>query len=100
MYRQENASFRDMARPLTEVRDARVLIDSLNGLAGRFPGQAPAGAFNTVRRVLKARREEVRRRVLGAEDVFAEVKADLSRARRRVKDWPVGRGWSALRRGL
>src|SRR4051794_28254839 len=32
-YRQENACFRDAARPLSEVRDAKVLVSTLDKLA-------------------------------------------------------------------
>src|SRR5919108_3500582 len=35
-YRQENTCFRDAARPLTEVRDARILIETLDKLADHF----------------------------------------------------------------
>jgi CHAD domain-containing protein len=34
-YRRENDTLRDAARPLSEVRDAEVLIDTLDGLARR-----------------------------------------------------------------
>src|SRR4051812_12540678 len=35
-YRGENVCFRDAARPLTELRDAKVLVDTLGGLKDRF----------------------------------------------------------------
>jgi hypothetical protein len=38
VYRRENATFRDTGRPLTEVRDAKVLVDTLDRLARRGRG--------------------------------------------------------------
>ena len=35
-YRAENSCFRDAGRPLTEVRDAKILIETLDGLVERF----------------------------------------------------------------
>src|SRR5690348_11632242 len=37
-YQRENAAFRDTARPLSEVRDARALGEALDKLAEHFPG--------------------------------------------------------------
>ena len=37
VYQRENAALRDAARPLSEVRDAKILIDALDELARRQP---------------------------------------------------------------
>jgi CHAD domain-containing protein len=99
-YREENVCFRDAARPLTEVRDARVLVDALDGLAEHFGEEVPAQALGPVREMLVGNQEAVRRHVLEEEDAVAAVTAALSPARGRVKAWAVGDGWSALRAGL
>src|SRR5262249_21269392 len=36
VFRAENACFRDAARPLTEVRDAKILVETLDGLTEHF----------------------------------------------------------------
>ncbi len=101
VYRLENTCFRDAGRPLTEVRDARVLLDTLDQLTEHFAGQVTAGALAKGRKTLKANRRGVRRRVLQEEDALARVTASLTAARARVPDWRIThRGWSALRRGL
>ncbi len=101
VYRLKNTCFRDAGRPLTEVRDARVLLDTLDQLTQHFTGQVSAGALTAGRKTLKANRREVRRRVLQEEDALARVTAALTAARARVPDWRIThRGWSALRRGL
>jgi CHAD domain-containing protein len=40
-YRGENACYRDSARPLTEVRDARILIETLDKTAEHFEDYIP-----------------------------------------------------------
>jgi inorganic pyrophosphatase len=35
-YREENTCFRDVGRPLTEVRDAKILVETLDGIAEHF----------------------------------------------------------------
>lgn len=100
-YRRENTCFRDAGRPLTEVRDARVLLDALDQLSDHFAGQIAAGAFDTVRRALKANRRAVRRRVLEEDKALRGVTKVVAEARARVPDWRIRRkSWSALRLGL
>jgi CHAD domain-containing protein len=98
VYRRENATFRDAARPLSEVRDARVLVEALDALAERC---GDGKSFGPVRKALQARQRATRRRVLQQEQAPAQVAETAEEARRRVKDWDIGRkGWAALARGL
>lgn len=99
-YRRENTWAREAARPLTEVRDARVLLETLRRLADHFRGELDRRALGRVRRALERYREEVRRRVLEEGDLLAETAA-LEGMGERLKRWPVGRrGWSILGAGL
>src|SRR4051812_15935056 len=50
IYRLENDCFRDAARPLTEVRDAKVQIDTLDKLAKHFPKQIDQATVAEVRK--------------------------------------------------
>ena len=43
VYKRENAAIRDAARPLSDVRDSRVLLDTLDGIVHRY--NAPACAL-------------------------------------------------------
>jgi CHAD domain-containing protein len=100
-YQRENAALRDAARPLTEVRDAKVLVDALDQLAEYFAGQVDLKTLRKVRRPLRDHQREVRRRLLGEGDALGPVKESLAAARQRVKRWPVGRrGWSVLGAGI
>src|SRR5205814_6211686 len=53
-YGRENACVRDAARPLTEVRDAGVLVDTLDKLADRFRDEIDREAVAELRRTLLA----------------------------------------------
>jgi CHAD domain-containing protein len=99
-YRRENTCFRDTARPLSEVRDARVLVETLDELRRRFP-EAPKAELRRARGALLRRQEETARRVLDEEGTLAAVADAARQARKRVKDWAPGAGdWSVLKGGL
>jgi CHAD domain-containing protein len=98
VYQRENTCFRDAARPLSEVRDARVLVDALDGLAEH---SGDGKSFGPVRKALQARQRATRRRVLQEEQAPAKIAEAAEEARQRVKDWDIGRkGWAALGAGL
>jgi CHAD domain-containing protein len=114
-YRRENLCFRDAGRPLTEVRDAKILIETLDALAEHFqehpaepPGartglqRCPAGrSFADIRKALQANLRAVRKRVLDEENAFAVVGEAVRQARERVKDWAdVPNKWPAVGEGL
>ncbi len=98
VYKRENARFRDAARPLSEVRDARVLVEALDALAEQ---SGDGKSFGPVRKALQARQRVIRRRVLKDEQAPARIAEAVEEARQRVKDWDIGhKGWAALARGL
>jgi CHAD domain-containing protein len=101
VYREENRYFRDAARPLTAIRDATVLIETLDKLVDHFVEQISATAFGQVREALLADKRSVYKRVLGDEDAIAKVTAAAKSARSRIRDWPIAHeGWLALEPGL
>jgi hypothetical protein len=53
VYRQENAALRDAARPLSEVRDAKVVLDTLEMLVERYGRSARALKLGGLRRALR-----------------------------------------------
>jgi CHAD domain-containing protein len=100
-YAYENTALRDVARPLTAVRDAKVLMDTLDMLVEH--GDAPVAALDLdrVRRALREEYSEVRQHVLQEGNTLALLQASLRAARARAKRWPLGRrGWSVLGAGL
>jgi CHAD domain-containing protein len=101
VYREENWCFRDAARPLTQVRDAEVLVETMDKLAPQFAKAIEPGALAKIHEALVANQQEVIRRVLDEDRAFAAVEEVATRALARLPDWRIERdGWAALESGL
>lgn len=85
-YRRENAALRDAARELSELRDARVLLDTVDALAEHFAGQRPAAAFDSLRVAIEAQPTAARS---DPDDAVDDGRARLSAVVRRVEDWDL-----------
>lgn len=100
-YRRENRRFRDAARPLTEVRDAKALVEALDKLSEHSAHEAKSKFFPAVRKSLQADRRAIRRRVVKDERAIPAVVSDVKAGRDRLRDWSVPhKGWSGLSSGL
>ena len=100
-YTYENTALRDVARPLTAVRDARTFMDTLDTLVEHSGVQTHALNLDRVRLALRNEYCEVRQRVLDEGNTLELLEASLRAARARAKRWPIGRrGWSVLGAGL
>jgi CHAD domain-containing protein len=100
LYHRENGRIRAAARPLTEIRDAKVLVETLDNLLEQHGADLDKAALDGVRRLLLTNQDEVRRKILES-DTLRPVRRSLEAARAGVNDWHVGRhGWSVLGRGL
>jgi CHAD domain-containing protein len=99
-YKRENGALRDAARPLSQVRDSAVLLDTLDRLVQRFGAPARAVPADALRRALRRERTEMRRSVLQATTLGAQREA-LRHLHDRVGRWPVGEhGWSIVGAGF
>ena len=100
-YRRENTCFRDAARPVTEVRDARILIETLDKLLEHFQAHVANRSFADIRKALQNELRAVRKRVLDEHNAFVVVAETVSQARERVKRWTdVPDKWSSVGTGL
>ena len=93
-YRRENAALRDAARPLSEIRDARILVAALDRLA-RGDRQLERDAHR-LRSVFMARRMRARRHVLRSRETLEPTLAALRSARKGLPKPGGHRGWSTL----
>jgi CHAD domain-containing protein len=101
VYRRDNSRFRDAGRPLSEVRDAGVLVETLDQLIERYGDQGRPEVIGSARERLLRRKREVYQRVLDEGDALAKVARAMEEARGDVKRWEVaGDDWEALEGGL
>jgi CHAD domain-containing protein len=100
-YKRENTALRDAARPLSEVRDGRVLLDALNSLTRYYGAPASALPLAGFKRALGRRRMRSRESVLGSHEPLRDARKALRAVSSRSARWHVGRhGWSVLGAGL
>jgi len=100
-YSKENTAFRDAARPLSEIRDAKILIDALDGLVKHFAGHIDERDFAHVRKVLQNHLRDVRRRVLDQESTLSDVTKIIREAQHRIADLSrLPNRWFSVGRGL
>src|SRR5262249_22782113 len=100
-YRYENIAFRDVAQPLSEVRDAKILVTTLDKVAKHFADQVRGQPFAVIRKELMTHQREVRKRVLDDEHAFAVVETAIRAALERLDDWvDVPNRWSSIGNGV
>jgi CHAD domain-containing protein len=98
-YRLENVTLRNAARPLSAVRDARVLIEQLDNLVARehFEPREATG----FRAALGQEQHHLRRKIARDHTGFQRTRNTLRDARHRMASSKVdSRGWSDLSKGL
>jgi CHAD domain-containing protein len=97
-FAQENRRYRDLGRELAGVRDADVLIATLDGIATRAGRE---GAFKGLREILVADRDSRRAALLDDERTRAGALQQLEAAREAIPALPLERkGYGPLVAGL
>lgn len=101
VYERENAALRDIARPLSAARDARVLLDSLDRLARLYGGPARHSIPTAFRRQLAREQITSRRSV---KHHYSERAMPIRRLRAAQKHILAARlsakGWEEIGAGL
>jgi CHAD domain-containing protein len=88
-YRRENETYRDAGRSLSGMRDAKVMVATLDGLRKRFRDEIPDGAFEGLRAALVAEHGDAVERVTKEDDSVRVVTEALESARDRIAAWPL-----------
>jgi CHAD domain-containing protein len=88
-YRRENTAFRDAGRGLAGARDAKVLVETLDGVTEAFADELPDDAFAPLRARLVTEAKAAHDRLEDDEDALREVLDALASARARVETWPL-----------
>ncbi len=100
-YRRENTAFRDAGRRLSGVRDASVLIETLNELEKASGDVFPTGATAGLRARLEYERKRALDSLHGDDALVAAVIGDIDQARTRTAAWTFEtRTFDALEPGL
>jgi CHAD domain-containing protein len=99
-FRRENVALRDSARPLSEVRDAAVMIATLDELVEVFAKDVKPTAFRPLRKALVDRHRAIFERV-ARDGAVRRVTDGVGKAARRTKSWDIDHnGWKAFAPGL
>jgi CHAD domain-containing protein len=100
-YRFVNETIRDAGRPLSEVRDAKVLVEALDKLKKCAGDSAADMPFAAAREVLTANQRVVREKVLKEGEAFAATSAVVEETLERLDDWTdVPNRWATLGDGI
>jgi CHAD domain-containing protein len=99
--RGENEAFRDAARALSGVRDADVMIATLEALIERDEARLPVDAIRRLGPALAQHRRALEEGLGGRDEALAAVVERLQHARGRVDSWPLEHdGFEAFVDGL
>jgi CHAD domain-containing protein len=94
-----NRRLRDASRPLSDLRDAKVLIDTLDDLCKQ--DGITSGLRKQIRGALEGRRRRVRERILNDRGMRQTMEKKLRKASRSIARWsPTHRGWKSIAGGL
>jgi len=100
-YRREDAALRGAARTLNAVRDARVLVRSLDSLCRRSRALGKDSAVAALSRSLRRTQAQAQRQLSDRRLVLAGVRSSLRQVQQRGRRWRLGwHGWSRLGPGL
>ncbi len=101
VYALENQCYRAAGQRLSELRDATVLVETLDRLVESLGKDVPKSRFARVRVWLVERRDQVYGQADSINRAVQEVIAELAPARERLEDWNLQRqGWGGIRVGL
>ncbi len=97
-YQRENGRFRDASRALSDIRDAQVRAETVDGLAERFADDPPPGGWWTVRALLVGSEQPDGKQLEALRDRTA---AEIEGGDEEVEDWKLkDDGFDLLRPGI
>ena len=101
IFKQTNAALRDAAHPLTQVRDAKVLLDALDNLREHFGSVVDNVASEALEDALHSQRARARREMSTNSSAVTHTRDSLRTIGLRAKRWEFScDDWELLRRGV
>jgi CHAD domain-containing protein len=89
VYRRENTTFRAAGRTLSDVRDAAVLVETLDAVSTRYADELPRRAFRGLRDVLVEEARTAHDTLEDGHESIDRVRVALDAAHDRVARWPL-----------
>jgi CHAD domain-containing protein len=89
VYRRENATFRDAGRSLSGVRDAAVLVATLDDIVGRYSDELSDGAFGGLHEALSDEARTAHEALEDDHGAVDRVLTTIDAARDRIAGWPL-----------
>ena len=89
VFKRENRTHRDSARPLSGLRDATALVQCFDALVKHFARRLQFQNVLAIRAFLVERRRAQRAEALRERASFRRIARQTRRARKRVKTWPL-----------
>jgi len=87
-YKELNVFFRDIARRISDIRDATAGIETLGDLREEYSTRLDENAFESIRESLLVRRERLAELEFRDKDTLAVIHGELSGCLERIPDWP------------
>jgi CHAD domain-containing protein len=101
VFKRENRSFRDAGRLLSDLRDSRVMIQTLSDVAEAKQETIDDKVFKALKTELEEKYDATRQRVVQEEQGLVEASLMVRAAQKRVADWPIGDdSYAAIAGGL
>lgn len=86
-YGDENETFRDAARTLSDTRDATAVLESLDALEAQYEAELKKAALNPLRKALEDRRDALDESEI--EEKLSDMRLVFREALERVEDWSL-----------
>lgn len=97
-FREENRSFRDMGRPLSDARDADVMVEAFDRLLEHFQQEIKPKHYKPLQQLIRQLMRPVGK--IGRSDK-RNLMLELSAAKERAQKWKLQNfGWPTLRDGM
>ncbi len=100
-YKMTNMYYRDIAKKISDARDAAAMLETMNVIAKDVSSNAEEKAFKDIKNHLVARKSAVSRTMIKQKDLLETVKSDLARAEKMHTSWKIkSKGFAAFSGGL
>jgi CHAD domain-containing protein len=88
-YKQENAFFRDLMRHISDIRDAKANIETLDKLHALYEAQLVDHTFRSVRDYLLDVLKDQETKVFDENDTFIHIRGALEKKLDEIQGWPL-----------